>query len=230
MENSTRFDLDEAVRAWREALSQAPTLRRDDLDQLEAHLRDSVALLQTTGLSTPEAFCIAKRRIGSDDDLTREFAKVNADKIWLDRVLWMVIGYACIGLLHSFASVASNLFTLAVHNLMPSDLLTGPASLASDLGALIVLLCLVWRSGMRADGFVWKLGNWLKTRPITTAVTLILLNFSGPFANMATYHYLSPPTVRAAQIWQVGLFAVFALIPPVILGWLLARSRRMKAS
>jgi hypothetical protein len=83
---------------------------------------------------------------------------------------------------------------------------------------------------MRADGFVWKLGNWLKTRPITTAVTLILLNFSGPFANMATYHYLSPPTVRAAQIWQVGLFAVFALIPPVILGWLLARSRRMKAS
>jgi hypothetical protein len=229
MENSTRFELNEAIRAWREALSQAPTLRRDDLDQLETHLRDSVASLQAKGLSTPEAFCVAKSRIGRDDDLTREFAKVNADKIWLDRFLWMLIGYASIGLLHSFAAVASNLSTLAVHNLAPSDRLTGPASLAATLGTLIVLLFLVWRSGMRADGFIWKLGHWLKARPITTAVTLILLNFIGAGATVAIYHYISPPTLMATQVWQLG-FAVFTLIPPVILGWLLARSRRMTAS
>ena len=70
MENSTQFDLKDAIRQWRDSLAAAPACRPDDLDQLESHLRDSVMTLQTTGLSLREAFWVAKSRLGTNDQLS----------------------------------------------------------------------------------------------------------------------------------------------------------------
>ena len=57
------FDVDNAVRGWRERLSGSPSFRPDDLEELESHLRDSVAGLETTGLSPREAFWVASSRM-----------------------------------------------------------------------------------------------------------------------------------------------------------------------
>ena len=92
METTTPFDLNRAIQLWRESLEQSPAFRRENLDELETHLRDSVAVLQQRGLSEEEAFLVATRRAGSGAILGAEFGKLNARNIWLDRVLWMLVG------------------------------------------------------------------------------------------------------------------------------------------
>jgi hypothetical protein len=107
METTTSFDLNQAIQRWRENLAQSPAFRRENLDELESHLRDSVASLQERDLSTEEAFLIATQRIGKDRALEREFSKVNAQSVWLERVLWMLIGIQVWGLVSGFVGSLS---------------------------------------------------------------------------------------------------------------------------
>ena len=51
METTTSFDLNRAIQSWRENLAQSPAFRGENLNELESHLRDSVATWQARGLS-----------------------------------------------------------------------------------------------------------------------------------------------------------------------------------
>src|SRR5881628_473912 len=92
MENATQFDLNEAVLRWRNGLESSPAFRPENLDELEAHLRDSAVALQSGELTPAEAFLIATRRLGGRAELEREFGKANVRDLWLDRCLWMILG------------------------------------------------------------------------------------------------------------------------------------------
>jgi hypothetical protein len=80
MAASIEFDLNAAFHLWREQLSQSPQFRQENLDELESHLRDSVGVLQSKGLSADEAFLIGTRRVGKDAALEREFASENGGR------------------------------------------------------------------------------------------------------------------------------------------------------
>ncbi len=92
MENSSLFDLNEAIGDWRERLLGLRSLGADDLEELEDHLRESVAELEAEGLSQEEAFLVATERLGSDQRLADEYAKTNATRIWTGRAVWMLGG------------------------------------------------------------------------------------------------------------------------------------------
>jgi hypothetical protein len=92
MESSTLFDLNETIRRWRERLISLRAFGADDLEELENHLRESVAELQAGGLSLEEAFRVATERLGSDQRLAEEYAKTNVRRIWTARALWMLGG------------------------------------------------------------------------------------------------------------------------------------------
>jgi hypothetical protein len=94
---ATSFDLNRAIQQWREDLAQSPAFRRENLDELESHLRDSIANLKQNALADDEAFFIATRRAGAGAALGTEFSKVNAPEVWLDRALWMLVGYQLFG-------------------------------------------------------------------------------------------------------------------------------------
>ncbi len=76
MENQTPFDLNDAIHRWKATLGSAPSLRPEDLAELESHLRESTCLWEARGLNEEEAFLIAVRRLGNERELAREFAKV----------------------------------------------------------------------------------------------------------------------------------------------------------
>ncbi len=107
MENQTEFDLNHAIQTWREHLSQSPSYRAENLEELESHLRDSVATLAFGGLSEEEAFLIATRRVGASRALEPEFAKVNSQEVWLGRLLWMLVGIQAWHLISLLSSVVS---------------------------------------------------------------------------------------------------------------------------
>jgi hypothetical protein len=92
MENQTPFDLDHALSQWRASLQNLGGMHPEELEELECHLRESISVLQARGLSIPEAFAIATRRLGSDRQLSAEFAKANPHRLWTERAMWMVAG------------------------------------------------------------------------------------------------------------------------------------------
>jgi hypothetical protein len=57
------------------------------VEELEAHLRDQIADLNAAGLAADEAFLIAVKRMGSLDDLSREFAREHSGRLWRQLVL-----------------------------------------------------------------------------------------------------------------------------------------------
>ena len=58
-----------------------------DVDELESHLRDRIDALTAAGLTDDEAFLIAVKRLGSMDELSREYAAEHSGRLWKQLVL-----------------------------------------------------------------------------------------------------------------------------------------------
>jgi hypothetical protein len=74
--------LETDINEWRAFVEQSPAVDRADLEELEAHLRDQIADLTAVGLTADEAFIVAVRRMGSVDDMSREFAREHSGRLW----------------------------------------------------------------------------------------------------------------------------------------------------
>lgn len=72
---------------WRQYVLRRKELRASDADELEDHLRGSVDELVTAGLRADEAFLVAVKRMGSLDELSREFAREHSERLWKQLVL-----------------------------------------------------------------------------------------------------------------------------------------------
>src|SRR6266498_496213 len=62
---------------WRLYVQRRRELQPSDADELEDHLRGSIDGLLAVGLSADEAFLVAVKRMGSLDELSREFARAS---------------------------------------------------------------------------------------------------------------------------------------------------------
>jgi hypothetical protein len=239
MENATQFDLNDALRQWREKLATLPTFRGADLDELEAHLRDSIQSLQTRGLSAHEAFWVAGSRLGETDLLEREFEKVNMERVWLNRVLWMVVGSIGIGLLSELATTLVNLLTVGVCGLLPGYVgrpdprLLGWSGLAASLALFVVLFVWAFRSGKRNGGFLQRLGRWSREHPLLASAGALLAYVLIRVGGYATFSFMAR-TLGAEGFGTLAMFrACWSLVPlllwPSILAWLLVRTSRRAA-
>lgn len=58
------FELDKAIRSWRKSLRKRQALLKEDVDELEQHIRDQVDVLVLRGARESDAFGIAMRKMG----------------------------------------------------------------------------------------------------------------------------------------------------------------------
>lgn len=72
---------------WRDYLQRHPAVHADDVDELEAHLRDQIDDLTAVGLSDDEAFLIAVGRVGRIDEVSHEYAREHSERLWKQMVL-----------------------------------------------------------------------------------------------------------------------------------------------
>jgi hypothetical protein len=79
--------LDAQIGQWRGYVQRHRVISPGDVDELESHLRDQVADLEHTGLSGDEAFLVAVKRLGSLDEVSREFAREHSERLWKQLVL-----------------------------------------------------------------------------------------------------------------------------------------------
>jgi hypothetical protein len=82
-----RSPLEEQIAHWREYLRRRRAIHGPDVEELEDHLRDQVAVLTEAGLQGDEAFLVAVKRIGSLDALSREFAREHSERLWKQLVV-----------------------------------------------------------------------------------------------------------------------------------------------
>ena len=130
------FDLEEQIRLWKRSFTTTPAMRSADIEELEHHLRDSMATLAAVGLDSEEAFIVATHRVGAPVRIAREFARVNGSRLWYQQAAWMTagaLGYAICGLLIS--AVASFSQVLA--------LLAGGTGVVVGFAA-VAITCLGW--------------------------------------------------------------------------------------
>jgi hypothetical protein len=79
--------LEAQLAQWRRYVQRRRELRPSDADELEDHLRASIDQLLAVGLSADEAFLVAVKRMGSLDELSREFAREHSERLWKQLVL-----------------------------------------------------------------------------------------------------------------------------------------------
>lgn len=80
-------ELESQFAQWRHYVRRRPELQESDAEELEDHLRGSVDELIGAGLRADEAFLVAVKRMGSLDDLSREFAREHSERLWKQLVL-----------------------------------------------------------------------------------------------------------------------------------------------
>jgi hypothetical protein len=80
-------DLEAQVAEWRAYMHRRRVLHPTDVEELEDHLRSRIADLTEAGLRADEAFLIAVKRMGSLDELSREFAREHSERLWKQLVL-----------------------------------------------------------------------------------------------------------------------------------------------
>src|SRR5262245_60787401 len=79
--------LEEQIAQWRLYLRRRQAIHGSDVEELEGHLRDQIAVLGEAGLAEDEAFLVAVKRMGSLDALSREFAREHSERLWKQLVI-----------------------------------------------------------------------------------------------------------------------------------------------
>ena len=80
-------ELEAQFAQWRHYVQRRRELQPSDAEELEDHLRGCVDELVAVGLSADEAFLVAVKRMGSLDELSREFAREHSERLWKQLVL-----------------------------------------------------------------------------------------------------------------------------------------------
>lgn len=232
METPPQFDLNKAILAWRGEVANSPAISPADVDELETHLRDSVSALEGKGLAAHEAFWVATNRLGSHGSLQAEFAKINVNQVWIERLLWMLTGSMGVGLVCSLGNGLSALAAAGVYTVIKQPVVLGPLSLLLRLAIPALLILVLWRYGRHHDGVLWRLGRRLKSAPGTTAIIAFLVTFfsfalsSGAQALLVA---LMPMRTYASFVqWTWSSGVILALLVPAILWWLLAQTKRTR--
>ncbi len=132
-----RFDLEAAILAWRSPLENKRAFLGEDVDELEAHLRDLFEEFVSTGLDETLAFNRSVARIGAVLDLEPEYDKVRWAKHLHRQSFWREITWE--------GTMFKNYLIVALRNLRRHKCYTfiSVAGLAMGLACCLFILIFI---------------------------------------------------------------------------------------
>jgi len=203
------FELDETIKNWRTNLAAQEAFQSEHLDELEDHLRATASQLSESGLTSEEAFLVAARRLGTDDQLNREYGKAHVSNIWANRLLWMLLGLLVLGWTRSMASVAGPLAEIGIASLIGPGLTAGMAywvGYYAVWGGILLTLCrLTVSTHVVWSGRFERIASWAGTRPIAACLLLVAATI-GIRVVQALFYFLA---IRSNTMEQFATWRLF---------------------
>jgi hypothetical protein len=235
MENTASFDLNRAIAEWRHHLGQSPAYRADDLEEMELHLRDASDQLRGAGLTDEEVFLVATHRVGPPQALEAEFAKINGRSVWLDRVLWILLGVQAWVLMGVVANMLSSLAGLFAFKFLAGSswLPRVPSGSLQPVPILLVIMinllaigafcALCWmqvrRIGPRLPDLLRQPG-WLARRLIVLCAVISLASLLRPLTNALAARTIDAATFGNLAISSSVAELVLFVAKTVVITWL----------
>ncbi|MBX7164901.1 MAG: permease prefix domain 1-containing protein [Pirellulales bacterium] len=81
------WSLEAQIDQWRNYLRRRQAIDAVDVAELEDNLREQIGALRGAGLAADEAFLVAVKRMGALDELSCEFAREHAERLWKQLVV-----------------------------------------------------------------------------------------------------------------------------------------------
>jgi hypothetical protein len=213
------FPLEQHLKEWTNRFGPSAVMRNCDIEELEQHVRDSIATLKTKGLDDEEAFIVATHRIGSAGALEGEFAKVNGGHVWGYHVFWMIAGVLLFEVCGLFIAAADGLGKALAASAGGGGSIIGYTSVAITAFLWLGVVFLLYRLSVTPsdkssiDRFlVLPRGKWIRI----AIVLLVPVSAITKFGSQVVMFRLMP----AADIGQVMIIlmwgnAVLAFLIPM---------------
>lgn len=218
------FDLDAAIRHWRGSLGES--MRAEDLDELEEHLRDQVAALSGGALSGDEAFLVARSRLGANVELAGEFAKVHPGSIWVGRAQWMILGFLGV---NAFSMALGLLSGMTAWGASVFGLMSVPRAGATALVQIVGVLALLWAFSRVAR---WPLHARPRLAHLALAFALLipLLGLVRLVLSVIQARTLSMVDVVELRVLQSHVGTISTIAFPIVLALVLRRLERARTT
>jgi len=224
MENPTPFDLKEAIRRWGAEFGTPSPLSAVELEELESHLRDHVAALESGGMTPEAAFRAAVKQLGERPRLATEFAKINPQRLWLERAIWMVVGVFLFSAFHRLADLPANIIFSHTFGMRWNPAICVALRSFGSLGSVAVMTTLLWFLFWRKPGWGRALVGSCERGLLATGVAMVLTRWGcdqfNYFYDYTLYRYLpwlhawllptiQPPYPDEAAMHRVNMVNMF---------------------
>jgi hypothetical protein len=209
--NETKFDLEIAIRQWRNSLSASETLNASEIEELEGHLRESVTDLSSKGLTDRESFQLARLRLGSEDEIESEFSKARPSIKWLNRLKWMSLGVLGLQLANMIAhySVGIGILTFIPNATLgdhPMLMLFAHSLVRVLLTILVIIFAARWITRKSTNRLEW-ISRQLANSPGKIAMWFILGMFCLPLI-FGTFVFAHDASIAAIPEYFTEHFSV----------------------
>ncbi|MAF12182.1 hypothetical protein CMK11_17185 [Candidatus Poribacteria bacterium] len=155
-------DADDQIALWRCSLVEHDEILREDIDELEAHVRESVAACVADGLPRPQATAEAISVMGAPGAIAAEYAKADPGRVWRRRMQRMSLGALTASAAVASIAVAMDMLALV---LIAAGVDAGSVVAAvvtvGGVGALTALAAATMMSRARPRGIVARVAPLL---------------------------------------------------------------------
>lgn len=192
------FELERSIQNWKQAFPPGSSIGEEGVQEVEAHLRDSIERLQSIGLSDREAFAVGAHRLGVTADLESEFAKNRPVSAWRSRLAWMFSGYIAVSLCYLTAQALVAVAGTGMAYAGVNTAYAAPTAVAVKLVAWACLLALGYRALQNHEHTSSRFG-W-KWAALVVALVCALLGVSA-LGNAAQMQIASASWYGNSVLW-----------------------------
>jgi hypothetical protein len=210
------FNQDRAVQKWRTTLSSEGRLTVEQIDELEAHLRDIIDDLETAALTEEETFVVAAHRLGHPAQLGEEYEKITPFNTWRVPLFWATVGAAWTLGVEAILDLAVPLGTLVAARLHLSlGWMKAWAVVVSVGGPIIALASVVAWMRVYSASHPRSAKALFSTVAVAALLRLGSVPVIGPLS-AAAWKGFDLRTGRSFQsVWQTALVAGFLIVASV---------------
>lgn len=133
MEHRTETYLENQIQVWKRTFAKRSEISKDNLEELESHLRDEIQLLKSEGLSEMEAFLVARHRLGDEECLAEEYKKVNPFNHLFNKLKPYILGALGVIALRDVHEMLNTIFSVVAARLGYVDFSIGVTIIVSIL-------------------------------------------------------------------------------------------------